>query len=520
MFFSGVLGGAGLGNTDPEQERDAPPEPTVVTFPVKIELETHPWNHDTPPPDFQSIFSTILRPTDITDRHATALNIRVREVCPIDDLVPRAPDGSSNLPPAEPDEDSENPPSYADAAKSNPAAGRKRKEFEERLAELQVDNDLAYRTISRTVATGVKPPRLAYMRKFWEGLDMMAQYWDCSLDAYFSAPSGKNDAEKSAKRQRLETHPSALASTPDPERSLPIIQNGHSSTTTAERTPSLDNEGQRSEPTKGESKKPTSTSPDKTRKEHDSSTVSAEPRSPMRYKGRRTKTGSQMPDQFRVDTVRAFVEGTVWPFRASVHPPRTMPLIHFNKLNLPVRQTAAVYRVPSDRTRGRQGWLEGPILNLQVRPEIDFSKDTSEQSIAAARLDVLREVGALLQLAQHRRREGKIEVKSGEGQWWTTKPRWGGGPGGEVQNEIGNTDILQAAEELLGAAREKKGKASDASRERKRKTPAMLWKELKCGKGYWDPKTEYTAIGKDPASAYDEVRWVKLLERVEALTMA
>ena len=443
----------------------------------------------------------------------------MQEACPIDDLVPRGPDGSSYLLPVESDESS-GTPSYADAAKSDPVTGRKRKEFEERLSELQVDNDLAYRTISRTVAHGVKPPRLAYMRKFWEGLDTMAQYWDCSLDAYLPATSADNDGEKSAKRQRLETHPSASASSQYSERSLPIIQSGHSGITTAERMPTPDDQGQISGATKEKSNNSTTTPLDEILREHNSSTVSIEPHSRMRYRGRRTGTGSQMPDQFRVDTVRAFVEGVVWPFRASVHPPRTMPLIHFNKLNLPVRQTAAVYRVPSDRIRGRQGWLEGPILSLQVRPEIEFSKSTSEQSMAVARLDLLREVGALLQLAQQRRREGKIEVKSGEGQWWTTKPRWGGGPGGEVQNEIGNTDILQAAEELLGAAREKKGKASDASRERKRKTPAMLWKELKCGKGYWDPKTEYTAIGKDPASAYDEVRWVKLLERVEALTMA
>ena len=42
----------------------------------------------------------------------------------------------------------------------------------------------------------------------------------------------------------------------------------------------------------------------------------------MRYKGLRTASGRYMPDHFRIETVRGFVEGTVWPFQCSVHPPR------------------------------------------------------------------------------------------------------------------------------------------------------------------------------------------------------
>ena len=183
-----------------------------------------------------------------------------------------------------------------------------------------------------------------------------------------------------------------------------------------------------------------------------------------------------------------------------------MPLVQFNKLHLPVTQTAAVYRVPKDRSKGRQGWLEGPILSLQVRAETDFHDENGQELSNKARLDLLREVACLLQLAQERQREGKTATKPGEGEWWTTKPRWGGRAGGDVQNELGNGDIVQAAQELLGAAREKSGKTGrDSGKSRKQKTPALLWKELKCGKGIWDPKTDYTAIGKHPDSEFDEV---------------
>jgi hypothetical protein len=47
-------------------------------------------------------------------------------------------------------------------------------------------------------------------------------------------------------------------------------------------------------------------------------------------------------------------------------------------------------------------------------------------------LDLAREVGVMLLLAQERAREGKEEIKPGEGKWWTSTPRWGGGPGGSM----------------------------------------------------------------------------------------
>jgi len=51
-------------------------------------------------------------------------------------------------------------------------------------------------------------------------------------------------------------------------------------------------------------------------------------------------------------------------------------------------------------------------------------------------LDLAREVGVMLLLAQERAREGKEPVKPGEGKWWTVTPRWGGGPGGLMENEV------------------------------------------------------------------------------------
>ena len=205
-----------------------------------------------------------------------------------------------------------------------------------------------------------------------------------------------------------------------------------------------------------------------------------------------------------------------------------MPIVQFNGLNLPVRQSAAVYRVSKERSKGRQGFVEGPMIGLQVRPELDFCSEEGTPDEVKARLDMMRELGCLLQLAQERRRQGQTEVKPGEGKWWTTTPRWGGGPGGEMEattdpNEITNSDVMEFAEHQLNKIRERdptlKGipKPGRGAKERKRKNPAILWKELKPGRGYWDPKIEYTAIGRDTDSEYDEV-CIRTVELIRLLT--
>jgi hypothetical protein len=127
------------------------------------------------------------------------------------------------------------------------------------------------------------------------------------------------------------------------------------------------------------------------------------------------------------------------------------------------------------------------------------------QKRTKARLDMLREVGGLFQLAQERTRGGKSEVKPGEGKWWTEKRRWGGGPGGEVEKEGLKAEVKEIAKDDNGEIPTAPPRASKLPPSRRRKTPAMLWSELKCGSKLWDPKTEYEAIGKDPDSDWDEV---------------
>ncbi|KAF2211285.1 hypothetical protein CERZMDRAFT_106504 [Cercospora zeae-maydis SCOH1-5] len=489
--------GVGLNITDPDRERDPPPRPTPITFPHTPSVSSsHFWDSPSAPPSIQPLFARIVKPSDVSEDHLSILNVHIEPECPPEQLLPLAPDGSSYLP-SPTQEQLVNAASSANVPKVNTAPASKRNDFDERLAELRVDNDTGIRVITRTTEAGNKP-RLAYMRKFWEGLESVSQYWDSSRDQYYEGPVTKPDheGEKDAKRLRLDNTPFILHLQ---------TETGHASNAQSSLTSGVNNA-----PT--DSDDPISvaaSTPLPQEVQHE------QPEIRLRYKGRRTAAGCDMPDQFRADMVKAFVDGTTYPFGTQVAPPRQMPLLRINKLNVPVRQTAAVYRRPRDRTRARAGFLEGPVMTVQCRPETGFQADTLDhkQKEFKARLDHVREIGGLLHLAQERRREGRVASIPGEGQWWTSKPRWGGGPGGEVEkledahHESLVNDVIQLAENMRASASVHRG----PTRRPKKKTPAMLWKELKPGSTTWDAKMSYEAIGKDPNSEYDEVFMVSSL---------
>ena len=472
-----------------------------MTFPVHAAYQCTAWSQSVLPPDFQQLFARVLKPSDIAHRHIEALNVEFLPECSAEELVSPGPDGTSYFPKSSSSQPA-NTGSYSDAIKLDPVVDKKRKDFEERLLELQIDNDTAFRVITKSTKLGVKPPRLGYMRKFWEALEIASQYWDSSLDQYYESHTAHLPTENGTKRPRLDALNDSADITTGHSTAKPFTSAGSGQNTSRSTT----------EPAAVVKRQKSSTAPeadiDTPERADRSGSVTPEPSRPrLCYKGRRNASGRDMPDRFRLDIVRAFVEGVVWPFRCSVGMPRLMPILQVGNLNLPIRQSAAVYRTPPDRTRARQGWLEGPIFGLQVRADTEFESESLSPDArkTKARLDLIRELGGLVLLAQERSRQGKTEVKPGEGKWWTTKPRWGGGSGAEAQNDIGNTDVLQMASQEVGAGSTTIAPKEKASSALRKKTPAMLWKELKCGSGVWDPRTDYQAIGKHPDSAYDEV---------------
>nr|POE48063.1 hypothetical protein CFP56_01391 [Quercus suber] len=486
----------GFSDIDPDQKRDAPEDPTPITFPAYEPSKTTSWKVDSPTPDLRFLFSRISKPTDITHLHREALNIDLVESCPVDDLLLSA-NGVSFLPPL-PTGQREHGITTPGARGESVNASSSWMDYEQRLSELMIENDLAFRSLTRRLPQGTKPCRLSHSRKFWVGLESMSSYWDCSLDEYLDAPHDPAVAQE----DNIENLSLNIATPNLPSDSLPLPRKAYTAGPHDEAIPMCENEA------KGSGTDSSRIEPQDSLQDVRSTSVTPEPLPKSQYKGRRIGTGREMPDQFRIDTVRGFVECATFAFKCTLSPPRRMPIVQLNKLNLPVRQTAAVYRMPQDRNAARQGCYEGPIIGVQVRSDTDFSLPDTGPDVFKARLDLMREFGGLLQLAQERRREGKNEVKPGEGMWYTTVPRWGGGPGGAVEDRI-NSDVLTSAETPGLAAREREDpdfrSAGSGNRVRSRRTPAILWQELRCGNGFWDARTDYKAIGKSPSSNYDEV---------------
>lgn len=496
------------GGVDPEEERDPPPKPTKVTFPADVQLNHSYWNGNTPPPKLFDLFSKIRQPNDISAGHVEALNITVISGCSFEDLVPLADDGTPFFPAV----GLEQPGDGADD--ENALWYRKQHEFAKRYSELQYDNHQAYSVINRT-AKGPATPRVAFLRRFWEGLEDMSRYWDCSRDYYFELETTDGE-ENSPKRQRTENVSNSAEKNARSDPSVQVLPGSeHYERTEHNDAPHSSMSIPPSPPTKqhcevlmidqvGVVDLETQSEPDL--KMESALTPSSEKatstRPHMRYRGYRTSTGRDMPDSCRSATVHGFMEAVAWPFSFSVAAPKLPPRLQVGNLILPVRQNAAVYRTPRDRSKARKGWRDGPVIGIQTRPETSFEKADASERLATARLDLLRELGAVLQIAQERHREGKAIEKPGEGKWWTSTPRWGS-PTSDGHTYPRGADPVAAHGKTV---------AEEASIKRRlyptrptKKTPMEIWEEIKSGPSMWDPKIEYTKIGKDPRSEYDQV---------------
>lgn len=167
-------------------------------------------------------------------------------------------------------------------------------------------------------------------------------------------------------------------------------------------------------------------------------------------------------------------------------------------------------------------------------------------------MDLAREIVAALITAQHRAREGKTEKRIGEGAWWTTKPRWGGGPGGPIGREV----EMQSGDDVVGDKDEPPSSSSSTESPSEEKPESAipggnglslprrpgsgsssssrsLWTGLPSSSGgakgakrlkksgnmaiydsyrmvrppaaTWDKKTKYAAIGRARGADYDDI---------------
>jgi hypothetical protein len=405
-----------------------------------------------------------------------------------------------------------------------------RNEIYVRAKELSFRNEDAFSNLTRKAKGDHVQLRLAHFRKFWEALDNMAYYWDTSLDEYL--PPNQGTASQIASGDTLSSSSSdVLMDTDQSVTAGSEIKNRNEDTTTASSLSQT--EASLEEPRK---KVKIGVSSDDTVPQSAGSvgstnvaaatpvlSISSSRALPARtappgrpgtaiqksmdlsngsYKGYRIGNGAGMPDQYRLDCVRAFLEPIMWAFGVTLVPHRRPPVLLLEHMRFPVRMSSVAWRAPQDRMKARQGWVEGPMMGIQCRSDTNFgcSGDLQAESV----LDAARELGGLLLLAQERAREGRTESRGGEGKWWTTTHRWGGGPGGEVGEAAGITEM--ASERLPLQPEEKPiGKPQSGSKDRRRRTPAETWKTIKPGLPLWDPKVVYNAVGKDRNVEWDDV---------------
>lgn len=444
-----------LGSVDPDQERDPVPAPTVIYFPQNdVYLQGQDdWRKS--PPDLWHEFAHVQKPGDVLLSHITALNITQQTDVSVDDIVPRQPDHPSFVP----------PPEWLARRKSSVATqsttstthlmdnGGKAPDpehFSKLARELLYDTDDALRLIAhRKPLPGHEHPHLHHFREFWEHLDVMAQFWDSSLDNY-------STTAKSAPPSPTQTRPKLM------KLNFFSAEKSHTASSKAKK--------------------------DK------------RPANAQTYSGRRIGTGNKMPEHYRVDMVRSLVRCVAHAFKCSLIVPRYAPKLQVKTMLIPVTHSGVVWQTPSDKHLAKQGFQEGPLLGIQCRNETGFMA-ASRTSV----LDVARETAAMLQLAQDRSREGKPPVIPGQGQWWTTQRRWGGGAGGE----FGEAE-QKALEEKTTTTTKPEGPQRRASYPSysplpNGKTEEETWKELRPGKSLWQPRTIYRSVGKNEDAEVDSV---------------
>lgn len=509
---------------DAEKERTPPPQPTPLQFPnydglSSLKTETPPEKLDCD--SLCDLLSRIKKPQDINEDYLKALNVSVDpNVIHASDIVPggilksRSPyqwPGKQSQDQSGTDEEGKD----SEADQPLPSGGfafPDREKYDSLRSEILIDNEDAFRSLARVdPLPGGKKVRITYSRKFWTGLEQMAQYWDTSLDQYYERAPGSESKED----EFANDNETSKMATGDDDDKMDIDPNPNQPA------------------------------------ENDTSKAGSEsPKPAMMYKGRRIGSGKDMPESARDETLRGFIETVAWPFGCQVKIPNMPPRLSVKSMLFPTRHTFVVSRVPQDRQIARKSVLEGPVVVGQCRGETAFpGDDVSSQFKYVQVCDVLREVAGMLLCAQERARDGLVEVKPGEGEWWTTEPRWGGaqndGPvgtpidcenGGATNDGNGGSgDKPSSAEEPKGstannstadaAAADPATGAAQTSNKRTRhdrnhymrrsssssKKLSMFdkWKVVQPGHGLWDKKMKYLKIGGDKDKPYDDVSSIR-----------
>ncbi|KAL7790346.1 hypothetical protein V8C37DRAFT_185179 [Trichoderma ceciliae] len=227
-----------------------------------------------------------------------------------------------------------------------------------------------------------------------------------------------------------------------------------------------------------------------------------------RCQATRTSDGSSMPPEYRQNLISAFIKLVAYDFGCNVSMARVEPRLQLSspKGHPSPRKSYSpsachfLFQSPTTRETARAGLVYGPLGAVSTRPGINFTTPDIE---TAQSTDLAREVLAALITAQHRAREEKVETPFGEDQWWTSKPRWGGGTGGPIGREI-DMD-MPPVDKDAAAADSEKAVRPPAKRPRKTMSIYDAYRMVHPPAFTWDKKARYEAVGRQKGVDYDDV---------------
>ncbi|KAF4980082.1 hypothetical protein FZEAL_3832 [Fusarium zealandicum] len=221
----------------------------------------------------------------------------------------------------------------------------------------------------------------------------------------------------------------------------------------------------------------------------------------------RTNRGSSMPLEYRSNIMTAFLKLVAYDFGCNVAPARVEPRLHLTSPEgTGSRKTYCpsgclfVFQSPTTREAARAGAVYGPVAAVSARGSTDFTTPDPE---TAQSLDLAREIVAALITAQHRAREGKTENRFGEGKWWSTEKRWGGGPGGPIGREI-EKDAVQGDKDAK-PSEDNAVRMPVSKKPRKNMSIYDNYRMVRPPASTWDRKAQYEAIGKRQGADYDDI---------------
>ncbi|KAI9683690.1 MAG: hypothetical protein M1829_004996 [Trizodia sp. TS-e1964] len=477
-----------------------------------------------------ALFASVVKPTDFSLTHLSALNVSLTADVELEDLIPRSAivsDDSTTphqfLPPPPPasapsatsgEEDASSPaappwPTHQRLSNGNVVPSYAI--YLSKVAELRIENEPAFRVVERCEPLpGTTAPKLGTFYKFWNGLARVAQYWEAEqpqqqpqqqqqqqLDTEMddssasAAASTATDAVAGAVVDADADVGLAVAEREAEQEQPPADSVGASSTVVIleERREKFDKRRKKNGSSFGNSADYVQTDGEDAIM-FDAPYITSTYTPPLQeeeiYKGRRIGLPADMPEPYRFETVNSFVENIAWLFNCHVQSPRIRPRVVLLTTLHEVRLTSFIYQSATTRAAARAGLVHGPLFGIQCRGMTTFrsSKDAPGQGHGEV-LDLLREVGASLIVAQDRAKEGKSETRPGEGKWWATAPRWGGGEGGEIGGD-GNID---EGRRLRG----------------KREASLDSYRRLALAASTWDSKVRYQAMGKVPGADVDYI---------------